>query len=110
MAVEIARAGFPVVGYDVDPRKVEALDAGRSPVSNVLDAELAPLRASGVLSATSDPDVLDRSDVAIMCVPTPLTAEGGPDLHFVLSAGRTLGEHLHKDMLIVLQSTCGPGT
>jgi UDP-N-acetyl-D-glucosamine dehydrogenase len=110
MAVEVARAGFPVVGYDVDPRKVEALAAGRSPVSNVLDAELAPLRASGALSATSDPDVLGRSDVAIICVPTPLTAEGGPDLHFVLSAGRALGEHLHRDMLIVLQSTCGPGT
>ena len=110
MAVEIARAGYPVVGYDVDAHKVSAVAAGRSPVSNVLDRDLEPLCASGALAATSDADVLGESDVAIICVPTPLTAEGGPDLRFVLSAGRALAEHLHPDMLVVLQSTCGPGT
>jgi UDP-N-acetyl-D-glucosamine dehydrogenase len=110
MAVEIARAGFPVVGYDVDDAKVTSVNAGHSPVSNVPDADVAPLRAAGVLVASGEAAVLGTADVAIICVPTPLTAEGEPDMRFVLSAGRSIAEHLHRDLLVVLQSTCGPGT
>jgi UDP-N-acetyl-D-glucosamine dehydrogenase len=110
MAVELAGAGFPVVGYDVDRSKVDAIQRGTSPVSNVGDAEIAHLRTADRLVATSDAAALDLADVAILCVPTPLTPEGGPDLRFVEAAGSTLGDHLHPDMLIVLQSTCGPGT
>ena len=54
--------------------------------------------------------VLDRADVAVICVPTPLTSSGGPDLRFVESAGTTIAEHLRPGMLVILQSTCGPGT
>ncbi len=110
MAVGVARAGFPVVGYDVDERKVAQVTSGRSPVSNVLDDEIGPLRASGRLSATGDVAALATSDVAVICVPTPLTGEGEPDMRFVLAAGRSIGENLHRDMLVILQSTCGPGT
>ena len=110
MAVEFARAGFVTVGLDVDAAKVEHIQSGRSPVSNVADAEVASLRGGDRLSASTDPSVLDAADVAVICVPTPLTPTGGPDLRFVESAGATLGEHLHADMLVVLQSTCGPGT
>jgi UDP-N-acetyl-D-glucosamine dehydrogenase len=110
MAVEFARAGFCCVGLDVDAGRVDAITRAHSPVSNVADAEIAPLRASGRLEASTDPRVLDTADVAVVCVPTPLTSSGGPDLHFVKSAGATLGQHLHAGMLVVLQSTCGPGT
>ena len=110
MAVEFARAGFACVGLDVDAAKAEQITRGRSPVSNVADAEIAPLRADGLLEASTDPRVLDSADVAVICVPTPLTPGGGPDLRFVESAGVTIGEHLHPGMLVVLQSTCGPGT
>jgi UDP-N-acetyl-D-glucosamine dehydrogenase len=110
MAVEFVRAGFVTIGLDVDAAKVAHIRAGRSPVSNVTDAEIAALLGDDRLSASTDPSVLDTADVAVICVPTPLTPTGGPDLRFVESAGRTLADHLHPNMLIVLQSTCGPGT
>jgi nucleotide sugar dehydrogenase len=110
MAVELARAGYPVVGYDVDAQRVAAVQRGRSPVSNVADAELAPLRAADRLVATTDASALGLADVAVLCVPTPLTAEGEPDMRFVLAATEALAGRLHRDMLVVLQSTCGPGT
>src|ERR1051325_3598853 len=110
MAVEFARAGFTCLGLDVDATRVDAATRGRSPVSNVADKEIAPLRRSGRPEANTDAAVLDRADVAVICVPTPLTSSGGPDLRFVEAAGATLGEHLHPGMLVVLQSTCGPGT
>jgi UDP-N-acetyl-D-glucosamine dehydrogenase len=110
MAVEFARAGFVCVGLDVDAYKVKAISAGLSPVSNVGDDEIAPLRADHLLEASSDPRVLDSADAAVICVPTPLTPNNGPDLRFVEAAGATIGEHLHAGMLVVLQSTCGPGT
>jgi nucleotide sugar dehydrogenase len=89
---------------------VDAINRGRSPVSNVADDEIAPLRRAGRLEVSTDPSMLDRADVAVICVPTPLTSGGAPDLRFVETAGATLGEHLHPGMLVVLQSTCGPGT
>jgi UDP-N-acetyl-D-glucosamine dehydrogenase len=110
MAVEFTRAGFSTVGLDVDTSKVDRVRRGHSPVSNVSDDEIAGLRTGDRLTASADPRVLDTADVAVICVPTPLTVTGQPDLRFVESAGTTLGEHLHAGMLVVLQSTCGPGT
>jgi len=110
MAIEFARAGYRCVGLDVDASRVEAVTLSRSPVSNVSDSEIAQLRRDGRFEASTDPRVLDTADVAVICVPTPLTSEGGPDLRFVETAGATLAEHLHAGMLVVLQSTCGPGT
>ena len=110
MAVEFARSGYLTIGLDVDQPKVDLVCAGRSPVSNVTDDEIASLRADDRLAASTDPRILDTSDVAVICVPTPLTPSGGPDLRFVETAGATIGAHLHAGMLVVLQSTCGPGT
>src|SRR5690348_11113901 len=109
MAVEFGRAGFVCIGLDVDASRVDALARGRSPVSNVADSEIGPLRRAGRLEVSTDASVLDRADVAIICVPTPLTGSGGPDLRFVESAGTSVGKHLHPGMLVILQSTCGPG-
>ena len=110
MAVEFARSGYLTTGLDVDQPKVDLVCAGRSPVSNVTDDEIADLRADDRLAASTDPRILDKADVAVICVPTPLTPSGGPDLRFVETAGATIGAHLHAGMLVVLQSTCGPGT
>ncbi len=110
MAVEFAHAGFTCVGLDVDASRVDAVMRGVSPVSNVSDAEIAALRGAGQLTASTDARVLDSADVAVICVPTPLTGNREPDLRFVESAGASIAEHLHPGMLVVLQSTCGPGT
>ncbi len=106
MALEFAGAGFPTVGLDVDVHKVTTINRGQSPVSNVNDAEVRACK----LTASTVPAILDNADVAVVCVPTPLTSEGGPDLRFVEQAARTIGKHLHPEMLVILQSTCGPGT
>ncbi len=110
MAVEFAHAGFTCVGLDVDASRVDAVMRGVSPVSNVSDADIAALRGAGQLTASTDARVLDSADVAVICVPTPLTGNREPDLRFVESAGASIAEHLHPGMLVVLQSTCGPGT
>src|SRR5262252_1978120 len=102
MAVEFARAGFDCIGLDVDAAKVEAIARGRSPVSNVASDEIAELRKDGHLDASSDASVLDSADVAVICVPTPLTKSGGPDLRSVEAAGATIADHLHPGMLVVL--------
>ena len=110
MAMALGEAGYAIVGLDVDPSRVEAVAAGRSPVTDVNDAAVASLVRAGRLSATSDMSVLAECDVALICVPTPLGPAKAPDLTYVRAAGRSLAEYLHPGMLIVLQSTVTPGT
>ncbi len=110
MAVEIARAGFSVTGLDVNPARVEAVNAGRSPVSDVESALVADLVDRHVLRATADFDALADLDAVIICVPTPLDAAKQPDLQYVEAATAEIASRLHPGMLVALQSTCAPGT
>src|SRR5687767_12336841 len=104
LAQEATRAGLSVVGYDVGPRVVEELNAGRSHVDDVADADVQEMLDRG-FRATTDAAVLAEADTAVICVPTPLSDDGGPDLRFVEAATQTLAEHLHPGMLVVLEST-----
>ena len=110
MALEFAHAGFSVVGIDVDARRVSAVADGRSPVSDVSDAELAPLVRERRLRATADYRVLAEADAAVICFPTPLGPSKSADHRFVEAAARGLAAQLHPGMLVVLQSTSAPGT
>jgi UDP-N-acetyl-D-glucosamine dehydrogenase len=110
MAVALAEAGYRVVGLDVDTERVSAVAAGRSPVTDVADSAVAALVGRCHLEATIDMAALAGCDVALVCVPTPLGPAKAPDLTYVEAAARSLSEHLHRDMLIVLQSTVTPGT
>jgi UDP-N-acetyl-D-glucosamine dehydrogenase len=110
LAVELARAGFRTVGVDVDGRKVEAINAGRSYIQDVAGDELAAQVAAGRLSATSDYGALAECDAVSVCVPTPLSKTHDPDLSYVIAAADALAETLHAGMLIVLESTTYPGT
>ena len=87
LAVEFARAGFAVVGYDVDARKVAALNAGTSYIPDVPTAHVAAVVAAGRFHATADPAALADVDVIDICVPTPLRKTKDPDLS-VRRAGR----------------------
>jgi UDP-N-acetyl-D-glucosamine dehydrogenase len=110
MAVACAEAGYPVLGLDVDQARAAAVQAGVSPVTDVEDAVLGPLVARGRLRASTDMARLDDADVALICVPTPLTAERAPELRYVRQAAASLAAHAHPGQLLLLQSTCGPGT
>jgi nucleotide sugar dehydrogenase len=106
LLVTIHQAGFPVVGVDADPGKVEGLQAKRSHVIDVTDSEIAALDQAE-FSVT--PDVLVDADVVILCLPTPLR-DGTPDLTMVLTAAEDLSRYLRPGQLVVLESTTYPGT
>ncbi len=109
LATEMAKAGFRTVGYDKSDEKVRAVNAGRSYIKDIADADLAPLVKEGRLRASSDPSVLGAADVVVICVPTPLNKTKEPDNGFIIAAAEDLKPRLHKDQLVVLESTTFPG-
>ncbi|TPM26598.1 nucleotide sugar dehydrogenase [Mesorhizobium sp. B2-3-5] len=110
LAVAIARAGFPVSGFDIEAQKVESLNNGQSYIEAVTSTALASQVASGRFRATADFAKLAVCDVIIICVPTPLTKHREPDLSFVRNTAGTIAKHLRLGQMIVLESTTYPGT
>jgi UDP-N-acetyl-D-glucosamine dehydrogenase len=109
LAQEACRAGLRVVGVDVSERTVAGLLAGRSHVDDLSDADVAAMLATGFRPST-DPAVLAEATTVIICVPTPLSEDGGPDLTAVLAATESVAAHLQPGALVVLESTTYPGT
>ena len=110
LAVEFARAGFRVVGYDVDAAKTAALNAGTSYIPDVPTADVAAVVAAGTLTATTDPAALADVDVVDICVPTPLRKTKDPDLSYVVQAVEEIAKVLRRGQLVILESTTYPGT
>jgi len=110
LAVEFARAGFTVSGLDTDLDRVGALNAGQSYSPDVASEDVTKLLAAGRYEATSDFSVLERSDVVIICVPTPLRKSKDPDISFVVVAAEEAAGRFRPDQLVVLESTTYPGT
>ena len=109
-ALAFAEAGYRVLGFDIDPAKAEALDAGRSYLLDIPSARVATLVSSARLAATADFDRLAECDAIIVCVPTPLSEHGEPDLSAVSSTASTIAPRLRPGQLVVLVSTTYPGT
>ncbi|WP_296435366.1 NAD(P)-binding domain-containing protein, partial [Rhizobium sp. UBA1881] len=105
LAMAIARSGFAVTGFDVDPKKIVAIDARSSYIDAVTSADLQAQIDAGRFAATTEFAGLAECDVIVICVPTPLTKHRDPDLSFVEATSRTIGEHLRKGQLVVLEST-----
>jgi len=99
-----------VIGLDVDQDKVDQLSAGKSYILDVADEEIAPYVESGLLTATTDYDVLHDADAILICVPTPYDAQRAPDLSFITAASYGIRPRMKKGQLIILQSTTYPGT
>jgi len=110
LAVEFARAGFSVAGLDTDPERVAALGAHRSYVGDVASDDIGRLSADGRYHATSDFSILERSDVVVICVPTPLRKSKDPDISFVVVAAEQVAARFRPGQLVVLESTTYPGT
>src|SRR5947209_8725016 len=102
--------GFPVLGLDIDPVKVERLRAGQSYIGHISAERVAAMNDSGRFEATADFARLADADAILICVPTPLGAHREPDLGAVIATGRTIGRHLRPGQLVVLESTTYPGT
>lgn len=109
LALRYAEAGFPVIAFDIDAEKVEALNAGRSYIEHVPSDSIAAARA-GRFEASTELARAQASDALIICVPTPLTRGREPDLSFVLGTVESLLPHLRRGQVISLESTTYPGT
>jgi UDP-N-acetyl-D-glucosamine dehydrogenase len=129
LALAFAESGFRVLGLDVDQRRVDSLSEGLSPVGDVSSASIAALvtsplevctafnrcigddgRKRGSLSFTTDFDLAQHVDAAIICVPTPLSASRDPDMSYVIDAATAVGAHLRPGGMVILESTTYPGT
>ena len=110
LAVEFARVGFEVVGFDVDESKNARINAGKSYIPDVPESELAEVVRSGKLRATSDMAQLGDMDVVDICVPTPLRKTKDPDLSYVVKAVEAAAKVLRRGQLVILESTTYPGT
>src|SRR6266852_1225667 len=110
LAVELARAGYSVLGLDIDERKVEAIERGTSYIPDVHDAQLAELVTADRFRATNDFAALERLDTVNICVPTPLRKTKDPDVSYMVAAVEQVAKYLHPGMLVILESTTYPGT
>jgi UDP-N-acetyl-D-glucosamine dehydrogenase len=110
LAVEFATKGFSVTGLDSDLDRVAALNFGRPGSPDVTDAELTARLRDGLYEATADFGVLERTDVVIICVPTPLRKSKDPDISYVVAAAEAAAARFRPGQLVVLESTTYPGT
>jgi len=110
LAVEFAKAGFSVVGIDVQESKVAQLNRGESYIQDIPTAVLAPLVKAGKLKATTDFGAAGALDTINICVPTPLRKTKDPDMSYIVNACQEIAKHFHPGMLVILESTTYPGT
>lgn len=110
LAMAFAGAGFKVLGFDIQQKRVDLVNRGRSYKSGVDSQLLAKLTHSRMLTATTDRSKLGQADAICVCVPTPLTRTRKPDLSHVIFESEQVSRYLKKGQLIVLESTTFPGT
>ena len=110
LAVEKAKAGYKTIGFDVQESKVKMVNAGENYIGDVVNEDLKEIVNSGLLSATTDFAQVASADCVAICVPTPLDEYQQPDISYVKASAESIVPYMHKDMLIVLESTTYPGT
>jgi len=110
LAVEKGKVGFPVIGFDINGKRVERVNAGDNYIGDVKDSELQELVRNGILQATTDFSRLAECDVIIICVPTPLTITRDPDISYIEASTKEIARYLRPGQLVTLESTTYPGT
>jgi UDP-N-acetyl-D-glucosamine dehydrogenase len=110
LALVFEEAGFTVRGFDVDPKKIDALNRGESYIKHIGADRVAASVRRGRFTATTDFDGLRECDAILICVPTPLGRHREPDLSFIHNTARAIAPRLRRGQLIVLESTTYPGT
>ncbi len=110
LAIEFAKAGFNVSGIEVDDKKIAAINKGNNYISDIDDSLLMDLVKKGKLKATKDKSIITTLDAISICVPTPLSKLKEPDVSYIINSVNAIKRYLHKDLLIILESTTYPGT
>jgi UDP-N-acetyl-D-glucosamine dehydrogenase len=110
LAVEKAKAGFKTIGFDVQDKKIEMVNAGHNYIGDVVDADLDEIVKSGMLSATNDFSFIKDVDFVAICVPTPLDIYQQPDISYVKASTEAIAKYMKKGTMVVLESTTYPGT
>lgn len=110
LAVEKAKAGYKTIGFDIQIEKVNMVNAGINYIGDVVNEDLNKIISNGKLSATTNFSKVASADAVCICVPTPLDEHQQPDLTYVKASAESIVPYMHKDMLIVLESTTYPGT
>lgn len=104
------KAGFRTIGFDVDERKTDLLNAGKTYIAHIENSIIGNWLAKKKFEATVDMSRLNEADVVLICVPTPLTDSRDPDLKYVLSTTEAIAKSLRPGQMVVLESTSYPGT
>jgi UDP-N-acetyl-D-glucosamine dehydrogenase len=110
LSLQFARSGLPVIGLDIDPVKVDALNSGRSYIRHIEAESIATQVRAGRFIASTDFADVRKVDAVIICVPTPLNKNREPDISYILQTGQAIAPYLQRGQLIVLESTTYPGT
>lgn len=110
LAVEKAKAGFKVIGFDVQQNRVDMVNQGMNYIGDVVDSDLREIVQEKMLQATTDYSLINDVDVVTICVPTPLDRYQQPDTSYVRGSTEEIAARLHPGMLVVLESTTYPGT
>lgn len=110
LSLQFARSGVTVLGLDIDPVKVELLNAGRSYIKHIDSSNIDELVKTEKFFASTDLARVSEVEAVIICVPTPLNKNREPDISFILQTGKAIAAHLQRGTLVVLESTTYPGT
>ena len=110
LAVEFAKAGYKTIGFDVQDKKVQSVNAGHNYIGDIVGDTLKQMVESGRLSATSDFAFIRGVDAVAICVPTPLDKYQQPDISYVKNSTESVAKYAHRGMLVILESTTYPGT
>jgi UDP-N-acetyl-D-glucosamine dehydrogenase len=110
LSLQFARAGIEVLGLDVDGRKVDALNAGKSYIKHIDASDIAEVVNAGTFNASVDFTRAIETEAVIICVPTPLNKNREPDISYIIDTGKSIAPYMAKGCLVVLESTTYPGT
>jgi UDP-N-acetyl-D-glucosamine dehydrogenase len=110
LALQFARSGASVVGLDIDPAKVDAVNRGQSYIKHIAASAIDELVKARKFSASTDFSRVRQVGAVIICVPTPLNKNREPDISYIVNTGKSVAPHLRKGSLVVLESTTYPGT
>ena len=110
LCLQFARSAQNVLGLDIDANKVNAINAGRSYIEHIPAAAIQEQLGAGRFKASTDFSGIRQMDAVIICVPTPLNKNREPDISYIIKSGEAIEPHMHKGLLVVLESTTYPGT